>query len=313
VYKKARPLFLTCETSLHAGSGSDLGLVDLPIQRERHTGFPKLEGAGVKGCLRQAFEQMDELMVGDEKYTDKNEINEIIAESFGPKVGDLHAGSLGFSDARLLLFPVKSMKGVFAWITCPRVLNCLKKDLELCEMNNCFELPSENSLPSGSNLLVKGQKIILEEYCYELTDIDNEDCTKLAEWLAENVLPSQAVHSYWKGKMKKDVVVLADDDFRDFVTLSTEVVTRTAIDSATGTASSGALFTEEYLPPETVMYSLVLASPMFCSTNYFVQDGKNGEEVVLNFFSRNLKQCTALQLGGNSTVGKGIVWTRCNV
>ncbi|NLI12590.1 MAG: type III-B CRISPR module RAMP protein Cmr4, partial [Peptococcaceae bacterium] len=40
MYKLARPLFFMCETSLHAGSGNDLGIVDLPIQRERHTSFP---------------------------------------------------------------------------------------------------------------------------------------------------------------------------------------------------------------------------------------------------------------------------------
>ena len=29
--------------------------MDLPIQRERHTGFPKIEGSGIKGCVREAF------------------------------------------------------------------------------------------------------------------------------------------------------------------------------------------------------------------------------------------------------------------
>ncbi|HRI29847.1 MAG TPA: hypothetical protein PK715_17435, partial [Chitinophagales bacterium] len=32
---------LICETPLHAGTGDDLGFVNLPIQRERHTDFPK--------------------------------------------------------------------------------------------------------------------------------------------------------------------------------------------------------------------------------------------------------------------------------
>ena len=37
MYKLARPLFLHCQTPLHAGTGQDLGYIDLPIQREKHT------------------------------------------------------------------------------------------------------------------------------------------------------------------------------------------------------------------------------------------------------------------------------------
>ena len=50
--------------------------------------------------------------------------------SLSVQKGD-YAGA-GLSDARLLLFPVKSMKGVFAWITCPRVLNRFISELSLC-------------------------------------------------------------------------------------------------------------------------------------------------------------------------------------
>ena len=35
-------LFLYVETPLHAGSGRGLGTVDLPIQRERATGYPMI-------------------------------------------------------------------------------------------------------------------------------------------------------------------------------------------------------------------------------------------------------------------------------
>ena len=57
MYRKANPLFLICQTPLHAGSGSELGVVDLPIQRERHTGFPKIESSSLKGAIREAIER----------------------------------------------------------------------------------------------------------------------------------------------------------------------------------------------------------------------------------------------------------------
>jgi len=31
-------------------------VVDLPIQRESHTGFPKIEASSLKGAIRQSFE-----------------------------------------------------------------------------------------------------------------------------------------------------------------------------------------------------------------------------------------------------------------
>ena len=142
MYKLAKPFFIIVETPLHAGSGQDLGIVDMPIQRERHTGFPKIEGSGLKGCIREAFENnTGEITIGSKKVDSSNR-TKASSLVFGPKEGDAHAGALGFTDARLLLFPVKSMKGVFAWVTCPKVLNRLKLDLELRSEEHTSELQS---------------------------------------------------------------------------------------------------------------------------------------------------------------------------
>ena len=48
MFSVVKPLLLYGVTSVHAGSGSDLGVVDLPIQREQHTGYPKIEGSSLK-------------------------------------------------------------------------------------------------------------------------------------------------------------------------------------------------------------------------------------------------------------------------
>ena len=121
MYKQKSTLFMLCETPLHAGSGDDLGIVDLPIQRERHTDFPKVESSSLKGALREAFEKADgksndkEHQVKihrtfgfDEKAKFVDETKDLVG-----KDNTQYSGSLAFTDARLLLFPVKSMKGVF--------------------------------------------------------------------------------------------------------------------------------------------------------------------------------------------------------
>ena len=40
-------------TALHAGTGQGVGVVDLPIAREKSTGLPIVPGSGIKGVLRE--------------------------------------------------------------------------------------------------------------------------------------------------------------------------------------------------------------------------------------------------------------------
>jgi CRISPR-associated protein Cmr4 len=327
MFRKATPLFLICETPLHAGSGSDLGIIDLPIQRERHTSFPKIEASSLKGSLREAFEnkltavtdrQKIHLAFGfDDKTPETDENKKAIEDLF--KDDKQFQGALAFTDARLLLFPVKSMKGVFAWITCEKVLTQFKRDFDLTDTKYAEPLPTESTVPKDCELLVKDNKIVLEEYTFSVTK-DSDDkgyTTKLAKWLADKIFDSG---SYWHSHLSKNLVVLPDDDFADFVNLSTEVITRTKINNETGTVAPGALFTEEYLPAESVMYSLVLFSPIFHNDtvkSVFIngqskqdQDTQSDFETkaVESFFRTKLPQI--VQIGGNATLGKGLVRTK---
>lgn len=317
MFKQAKPLFLIVETPLHAGSGSDLGIVDLPIQREKHTDYPKIEASGLKGSIREIFDEQ-----AKNGQIEESEVKLV----FGPEEGDLHAGALGFIDARLLLFPVKSVKGVFAWVTCPAVLERFKHDLSICQpdINFVENIPDANTVPSKSGIIVKTEgndkKIVLEEYTFTVKSC--KKCDDVTEWIANQVLPSGTSYNYWYNKSKKDIVVLSNDDFRDFVMLSTEVIARTKIDSNTGTVVGGALWYEEYLPTDSILYSLALTTPLFLKIdnaadekkkkgNFYAGQGsdKNLKEAenVMNFFVNNLPNI--IQIGGNATVGKGIVRT----
>src|SRR5271157_5700625 len=50
-------LGLHAQTSLHPGSGTALGVIDLPVQRERHTLWPTIPGSALKGILRDAVRE----------------------------------------------------------------------------------------------------------------------------------------------------------------------------------------------------------------------------------------------------------------
>lgn len=292
MFRKANILFLIAETPMHAGSGDSLGIVDLPIQRERHTSFPKIEASSLKGSMREHFER--KLGVN----------NTQILAAFGDEGQggeSSKAGCLGFTDARLLLFPVKSMKGVFAWITCPKIIAKLNEELKLAGVNESFNIDKGNLVAGDNNLIVNNDKIILEEYTFEVEG--NEEVKKLGIFLKNNLF-GQTDSSYFAQKLEKDIVVLEDDDFRDFVNLSTEVITRTKIDNETGTVAEGALFTEEYLPAESIMYSLVFFAPEFVEKN--TEKIFKTEDEVEKFFSGFVCNNPIMQIGGNATLGKGI-------
>lgn len=290
---------LKCQTPLHAGSGSDLNFVDLPIQRERHTSFPKIEASSLKGSLREHFR----------KDIDDKIINALFGSGSTP--GEVRqAGALGVSDARLLFFPVRSVKGLFAWITCPEVLQRLKTDLELCGMNNMAEdliLPedirSKVLVSTNSDIVNLNSAVILEEYAFPVKE--HEFVNKLGQLIADHLFGDGDL--YWKNKMKNSIVILNDDDFRDFVNLATEVITRTKISPETGTVEQGALFTEEYLPVESVLYALIFAGNEYVTENASNKNEKLDAAQVLKHFSDKLNQQSVFQLGGSATIGKGIL------
>ena len=130
MFEKAKTLvmYIYAETPIHPGSGTVIGgAVDLPIQRERHTEFPMIQGSSLKGVLRNApkgAKKGSDIALSDkcENCPDEegNEICKICGQIFGTQEG---MGGISVTDARILAFPVRTLKGVFGWVTCPLVLS----------------------------------------------------------------------------------------------------------------------------------------------------------------------------------------------
>lgn len=285
-------------TSTHPGSGTELSYVDLPIQREGHTGYPKIEASTLKGCIRAH--------VGNKNKKKSDLIDRI----FGKPDNSDYASALSVTDARLLFFPVKSVKGVFGWVTCPMVLNRFFNDYRLTfgkDFSKAFQAEQggicskDSELSQKMNGQKKGDVIMLEDYTYVVEE-DQGAFTEFLNGIREH-LPDDAVA---KDMILKRAVILNDDDFAGFVKYSTEVNTRIRIDPSTGTVAGTALFTEEYLPPECVLYSLLFFTEAHqaqkqehdeCGMNE-----KQVKEAFLELFPDGM-----LQVGANSTLGKGLI------
>ncbi|HOQ38337.1 type III-B CRISPR module RAMP protein Cmr4 [Acetomicrobium sp.] len=312
MYKAFQPFFLIAEAPIHAGSGSEVGIVDLPIQRERHTSFPKIEGSGIKGCFREALKHSNKTVkIRGREIPSNDKLH--ITLVFGPEEsGAEHAGCIAFTDARILFFPVKSLKGVFAWVTCPLVLARFMEDIKtIGGIGDDFSWDVqglENCTPTESQLTVSDNKVVvLEEFTFKVNEDDRVD--KIANYLDGMIFPDDPVFDFWKEKLRKDIIILSDDDFKSFITTSTEVIARTRIDSETGTVQRGALWTEEYLPQDTILYSIAMA------THVRIESGTKGilngatpdEEAqnVIEYFRQAIPE--VIHIGGNQTIGKGIV------
>lgn len=304
-------LYLYVETPLHAGTGSGLSSVDLPIQRERTTQYPMIQGSGIKGKLRSAAHRAKTSQVAP--WTE----DEIITV-FGPEEnGADHAGALIAGDARILLFPVRSLNGVFAYTTSFDVLNRFLRDMKrggkqlTWNSEQDEKIEQHTALVPTNDTITAGDTLVLEEFSFTTRKPPLVD--DIAKWIAENVLPQQDEYKYWREKIKTSLVILSENDFRDFVVNATEIITRVRIKRETKTVEGGALWTEEHLPTDTILYV-----PIYATNARKLKNGADGKtepamlaDAILQK-ARSLEQSQQgyIQLGGDETVGRGMVCMR---
>jgi CRISPR-associated protein Cmr4 len=305
MFEKRAILFLYAVSPVHMGVGQAIGVIDNPIQRERHTGHPCFAGSGIKGAVRHGFEA-----IGGNPA--------LINVLFGPESGSntLHAGAVSFGDAQLVAFPVRSLKGGYVYATCPQALARARRLMEAVGIAVTWEeIPSVNNgecVVANRDLLsqrqIGGQPtdvLHLEAFEYTAKASQREAVEKIGEYLATKAIPDGNGYSFFQKKLKTDLVVLSDTDFAYFVQHATLVEPHVRIDDNTGTAAEGGLFYTENLPPESLLIAPVLASQ--------VRNGsKNGDADFMDAANVMLKVSTVingqlLQIGGDATTGRGLV------
>jgi CRISPR-associated protein Cmr4 len=293
MYKKSAVLTFYAETPIHMGSGQSVSYVDLPIQRERHTSFPVLWSSGIKGVIRDLASRV---------WNDKDKVETI----FGPEDGGSDfASCISITDAKILLYPVRSVKGVFAWITCPFVLKRFKEDLNALGINfkyndqdiKILDVPDDKVFIASDNLKIQGQNsVALEEFVFE-AEVKNE-VKELAGFLKNFVHQNDLTKN-----LENHLAIVSDNVFKDFVNYAVEIRTRIRIDQALGTVDKkrGGLFSEELIPSESVFYSI-----LFIKDSFKPNSNMNAGNVFSEINSL-LSQNSLLQLGGDETTGKGYV------
>ena len=254
MFESAECMFLYLETALRVGGDREGTEIDLPVQREAATGYPVVPASSLKGALRaraRAQQAPIELqaLLGTPPESDDEQPT---------------PSSVVVSDAIPLLFPVRSLTGVFAWTTSVETLARFRRDaasygVKAAPLPDVPALdPDVAGVAPETPLLCRNQTLVLEEFTFPVRVA--EEVRTLGAWVADNAFPDDPVFEFWRARAAGGLVVLPEAAYRYFLTHSTQITPRIRIDPHTGTASDGSLWTEEYLPPETLLYAHVGAN-----------------------------------------------------
>ena len=285
--------FIHALTPLHIGTGRGVRFIDLPVMREKVTGWPVVPGSTVKGVIADHYGATEEARQKDEGLRTAFGI----ADSGMPTGGLPNAGSLVFTDARLVCLPVRSLYGTFAWITSHLALKRFYRDFEAAGQADGLSVPKDPAQDEiligevSSSALCQDGKVFLEDHDFK--SVVNEDAAKWAKKLAGWIFREED----WKEEFRRRFAMVPDEAFDFFCETGTEVTPRVRIEEETKTVQEGALWYEESLPAETLLGGLVWCDRVFGSKD-ITQD-----KLMEQFCQEEIR----LQMGGKATIGKGRV------
>lgn len=271
-------LIVHAVTPLHAGIGQGVGDIDLPIARERSTGVPYLPGSSIKGALRALATE------------------EAATKLFGPSTdrADEHSGSVQISDARLLFLPVRSMRGVFAYVTSPLLLRRYLRDrADAGAVKSAPELPNKTIGDSACTVAKAGcvleheKRVFLEDMRFGSQGADFSGFDTLGRLLGIDGMASR-------------VCIVSDDVMSFLADTATELRARIRLDEDARSVAKGALWYEEALPAEAILTGVVYARSVTSRSMTI------GAKEALTSFEALVRAQKAVQLGGKATVGRGV-------
>ncbi|MEI6715601.1 MAG: type III-B CRISPR module RAMP protein Cmr4 [Verrucomicrobiota bacterium] len=285
-------------TPLHVGCGTSVDVVDLPIMRERITGFPVVPGSSIKGVLLQhAREVFDEGQHARSSGT-LPDAAKVLFGAIDTEGSDRkhvsNAGCIQIMEAKLLAFPVRSLAGCFAWITCPAALERFQRD---SGKSFIVPQPGKSEVVAGSDLTVQKQ-VVFEEYPLTVINGSISDVAAALEGCTNDPL--------WTSKLKSRLAIVSDEMFQQFVTTCTEVVARIVIDPMTRTNTN--LFNQENIPCETLFYSVLTV----VASRRNNTESQSTPNALLDQLLP-IEKPPLLQIGGDETTGHGICETKREV
>ncbi|MGH3221703.1 MAG: type III-B CRISPR module RAMP protein Cmr4 [Streptosporangiaceae bacterium] len=266
-------------------------MLDLPVQRERTTGYPVIWGQSLKGALRQAA-------------TDAGWGADLLEKVFGSAIerpdedGGTTPGTLAVGDAQLVAMPVPTLRRTFGWLTSAIALARLARKYKILDR----ETPALPDVRSGDGAAASDawaqperEREVLGPFLVPLGSSHNRDLAAWADRIAGDALGPGEEFRPFADKLRADLLLAGSDIVRDLLDECTEQAVRVQL-NASKTVQNGPFYSE-YLPAETIM----AASLTLRGTG----DTSENREAL-----RQLLHGQLLQIGGDETLGKGLMWGR---
>jgi len=321
-------LLAVAQTPIHAGAGPSTQPLDLPVQRSAISGFPLLRGSELRGSLAQQL---------FERYKGFHLWKRLIELVFGFAGEKARAGSFDVLDAHILLFPVPSLYGVYAYVTCPLLLyhfslRASKVAIDLAKVAGELAESHSKMLSEHKVVVEKESSIVGEDgtvYLHPLLRFKVERDKRL-----DNLSNLLAGRLESLGLEVRGHLALLDDDPASYTIRHSMIPQpRVRLDYKTKTVSTG-LWQEELVPRYTIFHTSIIIPKG--KRFYLEVSRKEGSELerlvteprlstleltkaegdrvwrlefkpskLLEFLLPNGK--TSLFLGGDITVGRGLL------
>jgi CRISPR-associated protein Cmr4 len=285
-------LGLLAEEFLHPGSGQSTGVIDLPVAREGHTGWPLIPDTGLKGALKEY----------DNKGKPRGQEEDWVKQVYGTETTDFGAGEALIGGARLLLLPIRHLEGTYAWVTCPALLERLWRDWVRLFGSDPFPKDAPDRLkPTGNsairtrlNGLPNGTKLHLEDLALTIESFKDDPDMKVPEDVLA-VISSLLDESPAAQRLCTQFAVVTDAIFAEFSKWALPVQPHNVLDD---NKLSTNLWYEETLPPDTLLYAPIASR-------------KPTPTAAYDSFVSELEKCPYRRVGGNESVGQGWVRVTC--
>lgn len=295
------PYTLHAVSPVHFGTGTAISNVDLPVSREAANGLPNAPASGIRGVVRDALRTQ----YGSEPTSMSAFWHDFGAERDAVEASRFQA-AISFSDALLLALPVHAFRSGFAWVSSPYTLARLQRwsgwfdGIALSACVNAEILLTSDSQLALPRVHNTPQRVVLGEQ--EFTCADQTDAaatvdaiaSRLAKklWPDDSAFPSQHFTSRF--------AIVSDTQLQALSGAATDVRTRVRIDAVRGGPVAGALWSEETLPSETLLWGAVMIDPL-----RNVAANTVAARLHTHFGDERL-----LAFGGKTTVGRGLAVMR---
>ncbi len=274
-------------TPVHAGVGRAGGVIDLPIQRDEY-GYPSIYSSSLKGAFKTAL-----LQAFLKELNNYSKARRSVQALLGPEPEERESfeSSVAFLDAYLFAMPVRSLKGVYVYVTSPLLLKRFYERFELLtkifregkeqeERDKAREIDSilkalreiaekdlqpseavcidENMCKKFKESALGGKIVLAEEFLLDIVKDINEDHVKRLNNFSRRVIG-----------LDKSLLVVSDENelAKNIIERSVLRFTRVKLSRETKTVSAGP-WTEEYLPPKTVLHTMALFKKPSLSNNF---------------------------------------------